>query len=186
LEASDAAQKAGLKLHEPILQVDGKPVADLAALRQALARGHDTVTVLQPGGPAVSLPRLLEPLELPLASPRFAYPAVLAHLRLAYLGAKGEVANQLKLNMGLTLMHFRKYDKAIEVLRDAHLAPGPGVDQGTLDYETGRCFLGLGLAYRAEATQAFRQALKYPQATLFGPDGPLVAPLAQQALEDLK
>ena len=34
--------------------------------------------------------------------------------------------------------------------------------------------------------QAFRQALKYPQSTLLGPEGPLVAPLARQALEDLK
>ncbi len=186
LSASEAAQKAGLRLHEPVVQVEGKPVADLAAFRRALGKGRESVTLQQPGGAPVTLPLRLEPLELPLASPRFAYPAVLAHLRLQYLGAKGEVANQLKLNIGLALMHFRKYDRAIEVLRDAHLGLEPGVGQGTLDYETGRCFQGLGPAYRSEAAQAFRQALKYPQATLFGPDGPLVAPLAQQALEDLK
>jgi hypothetical protein len=44
----------------------------------------------------------------------------------------------------------------------------------------------MGTAYQSEAAQAFRQALKYPQSTLLGPDGPLVAPLARQALEDLR
>ncbi len=187
LSASEAAQKAGLKLHEPILRVDGQPVADRAALHHLLeATGHESVRVLQAGAQPVDLPIIREPLELPLASPRFAYPAVLARLRLQYVGAKGDKANLLKLEIGLALMHFRDYDRAIEELRDAHLGTAPGVGQGTLDYETGRCFMGLGLAYRTEAIQAFREALKYPQATLFGPDGPRVAPLAQQSLEDLK
>jgi hypothetical protein len=83
-------------------------------------------------------------------------------------------------------MQFRKYDKAIELLRDARLSTVRGDSQGTLDYQTGLCFLRLGSAYQSEAAQAFRQALKYPQSTLLGPDGPLVAPLAKQALEDLK
>ena len=83
-------------------------------------------------------------------------------------------------------MHFRAFDRAIELLRDARLSTIAGVSQGTIDYHTGICFLRLGPAYQAEAAQAFRQALKYPQATLLGPDGPLVAPLARQALDDLK
>lgn len=184
LAASEAALKAGLQLHRPILQVDGKPVADVAALRRALA-GRDHVTVGQGAAP-ITLPVLQEPLELPLASAALAYPAVLAELRLRYLGAKGDEAGLLKLDIGLALMHFQKFDKAIEALRDARLGTPEGVGQGTLDYETGLCFLRLGSAYHSEAAQAFRQALKYPQATLLGPDGPLVAPLARQALEDLK
>ena len=184
LAASEAALKAGLQLHKPILQVDGKAVADVAALRRALA-GRDRVALGQGAAP-ITLPVQQEPLELPLASAALAYPAVLAQLRLRYLGAKGDEAGLLKLNTGLALMHFQKYDKAIEALRDARVGATAGVSQGTLDYETGLCFLRLGSAYHSEATQAFRQALKYPQATLFGPDGPLVAPLAKQALEDLK
>lgn len=184
LAASQAALKAGLQLHRPILRVDGKPVADGAALRQALA-GRDRVTLVQGAG-EITLPVEQEPLELPLDSAALAYPAVLAQLRLAYLGAKGDEAGLLKLAIGLALMHFQKFDKAVEILRDARMAATEGVGQGTLDYETGLCFLRLGSAYHSEAAQAFRQALKYPQATLFGPDGPLVAPLAKQALEDLK
>ena len=185
LAASDPALKAGLQVHRAITQVDGKAVANVQALRLALAGSKDKVTVAQGGGP-VTLPVLMEPLEIPLSSGRLAYPAVLAQLQLQYLGAKGDEANLLKLNLGLALMHFHKYDKAIEILRDARLSTTAGVSQGTLDYQTGLCFLRLGSAYYSEAAQAFRQALKYPQATLFGPDGPLVAPLARQALEDLK
>jgi predicted negative regulator of RcsB-dependent stress response len=128
----------------------------------------------------------VEALEVSLGSPALSYPAVLAHLRLQYAGAKGDDANLVKLNLALVLMQFRKYDKAIELLRDARLSTSRGVSQGTIDYHTGRCFLHLGTSYQSEAGQAFRQALKYPQATLLGPDGPLVAPLARQALEDLK
>lgn len=185
LSATETALKAGLQPHKPILQVDGKPVTDIQALQRVLAEAKEQVTLSQGGGP-VSLPVRSEPLEIPLASSRLAYPAVLAQLRLRYLGAKGDEANLLKLNIGLALIHFHKYGKAIETLRDAHLGADPGVGQGTLDYETGLCFLRLGSAYYSEATQAFREALKYPQATLFGPDGPRVAPLAQQALEDLR
>lgn len=184
LAASEAAQKAGLQLQKPILQVEGQAVADVAAFRRALGT-KDHVTLNQGASP-ISLPVQATPLELPLASAAFAYPAVLAQLRLRYLGAKGDEAGLLKLDIGLALMHFHRYDKAIEVLRDAHMGATEGVGQGTLDYETGLCFLRLGSAYHSEAAQAFRQALKYPQATLFGSDGPLVAPLARQALEDLK
>ena len=103
-----------------------------------------------------------------------------------YAGAKGDKANLIKLNMALVLMQFRKYDKAIELLRDARLSAIQGVSQGTIDYHTGYCFLHLGTTYQTEAMQAFGQALKYPQSTLLGPEGPLVAPLAKQAFEDLK
>ena len=129
---------------------------------------------------------LQEALEVPLGSPDLSYPAVLSHLRLQYAGAKGDDANLIKLNMALTLMQFRRYDKAIELLRDARLTTVRGVSQGTIDYHTGVCFIHLGVTYQSEAAQAFRQALKYPQATLLGPEGPLVAPLARQALEDLR
>jgi len=85
----------------------------------------------------------------------------------------------------LALMHFRQYDRAMEVLRDAKVSQVQGVSQGTIDYYTGICLLRLGNVYTSEAIQAFNQALKYPQATIFGPEGPLVSILAKQALEDL-
>jgi hypothetical protein len=185
LAASEPALKAGIQVGKPILQADGKPVASSLALRQLVAAGKGPLTLAQEGT-TLSLPIQSEALEIPLGSAELCYPALVARLRLSYAGATGDEANLIKLNLALALMQFRKYDKAIELLRDARLSTVRGVSQGTLDYHTGVCFLHLGSAYQSEAGQAFRQALKYPQSTLLGPDGPLVAPLAKQALEDLK
>ncbi|HEX4845633.1 MAG TPA: hypothetical protein VFV26_05395, partial [Geothrix sp.] len=185
LSASEAAQKAGIQPGKAITQVNGKALASTRELRLAIAAAKGPVALSQGGAP-VALPVLTEALEIPLSAPELCYPSVLAHLRLLYAGARGDEASLARLNLGLALMHFRKYDKAIDLLRDARISRASGVSQGTLDYHMGLCFLRLGSAYQAEAAQAFRQAMKYPQATLLGPDGPLVAPLARQALEDLK
>jgi hypothetical protein len=185
LSATEAAVKAGIQPGKALAQIDGKPLVSLAEVRQALAAAKGTVSLSQGVAP-IALPLQLEALEIPLGAPDLSYPAVLAQLRLSYLGAKGDEAHLLRLNLALGLMHFRKYDQAIDLLRDARLSTTRGVSQGTIDYHTGVCFLRMGPSYQAEAGQAFRQALKYPQATLLGPDGPLVAPLARQALEDLK
>ncbi|HEY3400892.1 MAG TPA: hypothetical protein VGK03_09700 [Geothrix sp.] len=185
LSASEAAQKAGIQTGKALTSANGKPLLSIQTLRQVLEGAKGSVALAQGAAP-VALPVQMEALEIPLSASDLCYPAVLAQLRLQYAGAKGDEANLIRLNLGLGLMHFRKYDKAIDLLRDARLSTVAGVSQGTLDYHTGQCFLRLGSAYQAEAMQAFRQALKYPQATLLGPDGPLVAPLARQALEDLK
>ena len=168
-----------------LTQANGRPLPSVQALRRELEGAKGTVALSQGGAP-VALPVRRDALEIPLGASSLCYPSVLAQLRLQYAGARGDEANLIRMNLGLGLMHFRRYDKAIEQLRDARLSTVDGVSQGTLDYRTGLCFLRLGSAYQAEAAQAFRQALKYPQATLLGPEGPLVAPLARQALEDLK
>jgi hypothetical protein len=185
LAASEPAMKAGLQPGRSILKVQGQSVPTVQDLQKLVASAKEPVAILQEGGTAV-LPIQEEALEVPLGSKDLCYPAVLAQLRLQYAGAKGDLANVLKLNMALVLMQFGKYDKAIELLRDAKLSGVAGISQGTIDYHTGLCFLHLGTAYQSEAMQAFRQALKYPQSTLLGPEGPLVSPLARQALEDLK
>jgi len=185
LAASEAAQKAGLQAGRPILQVQGKAVPTTWTPVRGVDADQGPLTVAQEGTSA-SLPLEMEAYEIPLGSPDLSYPALLAQLRLQYAGARGDEANLIKLNLALALMQLRKYDKAIELLRDARLSTTRGVSQGTLDYYTGLCFLHLGTTYQSEAGQAFRQSLKYPQSTLLGPDGPLVAPLARQALEDLK
>ena len=185
LAASETALKAGIQTGQPLLQFEGKPLPTAETLRQQLGSAKGSLSLGQ-GGAALTLPVLQEAVELPLGSPELCYPAILSHLRLQYAGAKGDEANLIKLNMALALMQFRRYDKAIELLRDARLTTVRGVSQGTIDYHTGLCFIHLGPAYQSEAAQAFRQALKYPQATLLGPEGPLVAPLARQALEDLR
>ena len=186
LQADAAAQKAGVKLARPIQQVNGKPVANVAEFRKALLEvSGGKVTVSQGEAPA-TLAVSPQPLELPVNAADLCYPFVLSDLRLRYLGAAGDEAGLLRLQQALALIHFKEYDKALEILRDARMVSVQGVSQGTLDYYTGVCLLHMGNVYLSETLQSFNQALKYPQATLFGPDGPLLAPLARQALEDLK
>lgn len=185
LSADPAALKAGITLGKPLLQVNGKAVSSAAAFRQALQEAKGDKAAVAQGAATLTLALQKEPLEIPLNSSRLAYPLVISHLRLQLLGARGEEAAHLRLNLALALMHFRKYDKALELLRDTRLSATRGVSQGTLDYITGLCFLRLGGVYVSEAGQAFRAAAK-SQATLFGPDGPPVAPLAKAILEDLK
>ncbi|GLH73070.1 hypothetical protein GETHLI_15720 [Geothrix limicola] len=185
LAATEPALKAGLAVGRPILQVQERSVSTVEQLQQAEGSAKGALSLVQEGATS-TLPLQSEALEIPLGATNLSYPALLAHLRLLSAGAKGDEANLIKLNLALGLMQFRKYDKAIELLRDARLSTVRGVSQGTIDYHMGLCFLHLGSAYQSEAGQAFRQSLKYPQSTLLGPDGPLVAPLAKQALEDLK
>ena len=189
LQADAAAQKAGIRPLRPILQVNGKPAADSAEVRKALAEavasGSGKVTVSQGEAP-VTLPVAAQPVELPVNAAGLCYPMVLSDLRLQALGASGDRAGLLRLQQALALMHFREYDQALVLLRDARMASVQGVSQGTLDYYTGLCLLHMGDAYLTETQQSFNQALKYPHATLFGSGGPFLAPLAKQALEDLK
>jgi tetratricopeptide (TPR) repeat protein len=185
LAASEFALKAGIQVGRPLLLANGKPILSVQALEQLVASAPGPIALSQ-GAAAVSLPIQQEALELPLGSEGLCYPAILAHLRLMYAGAKGDAANLLRLNLALAYMQLRKFDRAVELLRETRISAIGGVSQGTVDYYTGVCFLHLGSTYQAEAVQAFRQALKYPQSTLLGPEGPLVAPLAKLALDDLK
>lgn len=191
INAGDTA-KAGIQILKPITQADGKPVTTALALRKALleAKG-DTLPVTQSGLNA-SLPLTREPLEIPLYAANLCYPFVLVELRLRTIAAKGDESAFLKLNLAIALMHFRSYDKALESLREAKVlgtgrsASVLGLGQGTVNYYTGICLSKLGTVYIPEAIQAFGQAQKFSSSTLFGPDGPLVAPIAKQAAEDLK
>ncbi|HNX93808.1 MAG TPA: hypothetical protein PKL14_01510 [Holophaga sp.] len=185
IQADAAAMKAGIKPFKAITALNGKPVASVQVFRKLLAEtALDHVTLTQ-GDANIQLAVTNAALELPLNASNFCYPMLLADLRLRYLGAKGDEAGFLRFAQALALMHFREYDQAMEILRDARVSAISGVSQGTIDYYTGTCLLRLGNVYTSEAIQAFKQALKYPQATLFGPEGPLVATLAKQALEDL-
>ena len=185
LAATELALKAGIVVGKPILQAQGSPLVSVQDLRRLLQTAKDPLSLTQEGA-TVSLPIQNEAVEIPLGSTDLCYPALLAQLRLQYASTKGDEANLIKLNQALLLMQFRRYDKAIELLRDARLTTTRGVSQGTIDYYTGRCFVLLGASFQSEAGQAFRQALKYPLSTLLDPEGPLVAPLARQSLEELK
>lgn len=186
VQADAAATKAGVRLHKPLLTAGGKAVTSAQAWRKLLREASGERIAVSQGEAPIQLPVSQQVLELPLDAASISYPFALVDLKIKIQGARGDEANFLRLEQGLALMHYRQYDRALEVLRDARVSATQGVCQGTIDYYTGICLLRLGSAYTSEAIQAFNQALKVPGATLFGPDGPLLAPLAKQALEDLK
>ncbi|MBK8727525.1 MAG: hypothetical protein IPL96_16170 [Holophagaceae bacterium] len=186
LSGDPAVMKEGIRPFRAFATVNGKAVPDVAALRRILAESvGKTVQVTQMGVPS-ELKVDLSPLEIPLNSAAYAYPFLLADLRLKALAAKGDEQAALKLNQAIALMHFRRFDKALELLREVKFASDRGVSTGTAQYYMGLCLLRLGSVYTPDAINAFTLAMNHPLATLFGPDGPLVAPLAQQALADLK
>lgn len=184
LSADAAAKTAGVQVLRPLTAVDGRPAATVAEVRARLSQAKGSLQIAQGGAP-FALAVKAQPLEIPVNSDRYSYPAVLAALRLRALGAKGDEAGLVRLNLALVLIHFRRYDQALEQLKAARLSGDQGVCQGTLAYDEGLCYRALGPAYQDEARKAFQAASQYPAATLLGPDGPLVAPLARQALEDL-
>lgn len=184
LSADADAKAAGVQTLRAITAVNGSPCASVAEFRARLAQAKGTLQISQ-GAVNATLPVKAEPLEIPLNSDRYSYPAVLAALRLRLLGAKGDEAGLVRLNLALALLHFRRYDQALEQLKAARLPGDRGVCQGTISYDEGLCYRALGPQYQDQARKAFQTAAQYPSATLLGPDGPLVAPLAQQALDDL-
>lgn len=186
LQADAAALAAGIVPFQAITRVEGRPVADAAAFHRELASVRSPAVAVEQDGRTLRLPVVQAPLEVPLADPELSYALLLAEIRLKLLGAKAQAAGVLRFQQAQALMHFRRFERAVELLREARIAPGHGIGQGTLDYFTGLCLLRLGSAYTPEALQAFAQAAKAGASTLFGPEGPLVAPLARQALEDPK
>jgi hypothetical protein len=186
LEASESARAAGLKEGQPLLPEGGATFRTVAEFRALLrASGADRVAVNQ-GGVTITLPVRAAALELPLQDDGLCYPFLLVDLRLRRSTASGDEAGFLRMQEALVLMHFRQYDKALEVLRDAKVSVTQGVSQGTLEYYAGLCLLHLGQAFLPDARQAFTTASRHPQATLLGPGGPRVAPLARQLLDDIR
>lgn len=185
IQADSAAQKAGVKIFKSISALNGKAVPDVRTFKALLRELKGERATITQGEVNLPLPLTLQAVEIPVNASNVCYPLLLADFQLRYLGSKGDEAGILRLEQALALMHFREYDKAMEILRDARVSLPSGVSQGTIDYYTGICLLRLGNVYTTEAIQAFNQAMKSPQATLFGPEGPLVVPLAKQALEDL-
>lgn len=186
LQASEAALKAGIVLHRPVTAIQGQPVASVEDLRAALAKISGPAVSLTQGAATVSLNLQTSPLELPFQAAKLSYPRAIAELRLRLLGATGPEAGLLRLNLARAYLHFDKPDRALEVLREASLPPGSGISMGNVAYLTGICLLRLGSVYIPEAIQAFNRALQDPGATLFGSEGPLVAPLARAALQSIQ
>lgn len=89
------------------------------------------------------------------------------------------------LNVGIALMHFRAYERALsEGFRRADLPPGSGISAGTVQYYRGLCALRRGDP--TGARQAFQAAAGAAGSTLESGDGPSAAAAATRALAALQ
>jgi hypothetical protein len=181
---SPAAQ-AGVQPAEVLAAVDGKPVKQtsdlLAAVEGKKAKDKLGLQFKGAGGAERALDVTLAdtPQEIPLNDPSLLYNKVMMDLRQQVEGYPGtETAAFARLNLAICAMHFGDFAAAHEHLLKARteLPARPGLSQGTALYYLGLALERLG--YKKEATDAYRAAAGFKDATLFNNDGPSVAPLA--------
>jgi tetratricopeptide (TPR) repeat protein len=181
---SPAAQ-AGLQPAEILSAVDGHPVKQTSDLLSAVEAKHakDKLGLhLKAGAGAVRTVDITlaeTPQEIPLNDPSLLYNKVMMDLRQQVEGYPGtEPAAFARLNLAICAMHFGDFASAHEYLLKARteLPSRPGLSQGTALYYLGLALERLG--YKKEATDAYKAAAGFKDATLFNNDGPAVAPLA--------
>jgi tetratricopeptide (TPR) repeat protein len=190
------AAKAGVRLGDRLVAVGSRKVATAREAEEALdaesrhAGGVRTgaVLMLQATGEARStrLSPTEAPALIPLGDPGLLYNRALAEYRLRARLASDDTARAVaSLNVGLALMHFRAYDKAIsEGLSRATLPAGSGIASGTVDYYRGLCALRRGDPEAAKS--ALRSAAGAAGSTLESADGPSAAAAAARALQALQ
>jgi tetratricopeptide (TPR) repeat protein len=181
---SPAAQ-AGIQPGEVLTALDGHPVKQTADLLAEVDGKHPKdklgLHLKGAGGAARAVELTLgeEPQEIPLNDPSLLYNKVMMDLRQQVEGYPGtETAAFARLNLAICAMHFGDFAAAHEHLLKARteLPSRPGLSQGTALYYLGLALERLG--YKKEATDAYKAAAGFKDATLFNNDGPAVAPLA--------
>jgi tetratricopeptide (TPR) repeat protein len=126
------------------------------------------------------------PAVIPLTEAGRLYNRAAAEFRLRTRAATDETTRGVAyLNLGIALMHFRAYDKAVsEGLARADLPPGSGISAGTLQYYRGLCALRRGDPEAART--AFQAASRAAGSTLESADGPSASAAATRALQALQ
>jgi tetratricopeptide (TPR) repeat protein len=190
------AAKAGVRLGDRLVAVGSRKVltareadAELdAESRHAGGVRTGVVLMLQATDEARStrLSPTEAPALIPLGDPGLLYNRALAEYRLRTRLASDDTARAVAaLNVGLALMHFRAYDKAIsEGLSRATLPFGSGIASGTVDYYRGLCALRRGDPEAAKS--ALQSAARAAGSTLESADGPSAAAAAARALQALQ
>jgi tetratricopeptide (TPR) repeat protein len=178
------AAGAGVREGEVLYAVDGSPIAKTAELL-AMVEGKkpgDRISLHLRSGEqtrAVDLALAETPQEIPLNDPTLLYNKVMMDLRQQVEGYPGTgPAAVARLNLALCAMHFGDYAAAHEHLLKAEteLPAAPGISKGTALYYLGLSLEKLG--YAKEASESYKAAAGFPEATLFNNDGPPVAPMA--------
>lgn len=190
------AAKAGLRIGDRIQlvatsKVQGTRDALAVMEKESQRKGGVRVPVVLSvdGGDSVRTVRLAAgeaPSVIPLTESGLLYNRALAEFRLrARAATEDTLRGVAHLNLGIALMHFRAYDKALsEGLSRADLPQGSGIAAGTVQYYRGLCALRRGDPEAART--AFQAASRATGSTLESADGPSASAAAARALQALQ
>ncbi len=169
---------------EVVFEADGQPVATASELRRAVERAEKAGKVVLTVRAGAAEPRRV---EVPIArEPRLVTVAdqlqraskAIVELRTRLVGASGDEASVVRLNLAGALMQAGSWAEARAELGQVTLPEGAGVAAGTVQYLLGLCAEGLGQT--AEARRHFEAA--QASSAWLTEDGPPVAELAARRL----
>jgi len=190
------AAKGGLRVGDRVKAIGSRRTANVRDAQQAIA-----AEMARPGGLRPTLVMAVEgaggtrtvrvapddgPVVVPLSEPSVLYNRALAEFRLRAKGATDDLEKGAALlNLGVTYMHFRAYDKAdAEGFARASLPSVVGVSQGTVLYYRGLNALRRGNPQAAK--EAFQQAAGQAGSTLDSGDGPSASSAAGRMLKAIE
>ena len=182
------SEGVGLAVGEVIVAVDDVAVTSAAEVGRALERAGPgralRLTVASAKGARTILVPTAEMLDAISCSDRSLLSNTLLLDMQDALASAGTPLAQAAARLSLAVAHIRlaNWDLALRELDQVALPDGPGVSAGTVAYLTGLCLTEVSRLSDAQA--AFRRAAADTGSRLFI-GGPLVAPLAQQRLDEM-
>lgn len=184
LSVSPNGPLAGLAVPgDVITSVDGKLVNHPS---QLLSVPAEKPVNLEINGTSVSITPTQSIAELPYDPGLLCPQAVVARLdKLSKYASDPIIQQSATFNRARYQFFLGDYQQAFDTFSDASfkLPYGYGINQGTLFFYQGLCFRRLSL--NAEAREAFKQALNYPEGTLFDAYGPKVSFWAEAQIQQL-
>ncbi len=174
------ASESGIRPGDRIASVGGTPIRGaaefLAAVRGAGPGDEAAYSLERAGGvEEVRVAYLSTPVLLRAAGESLLYNKAIADLRqLAAMASNPRARSYAWLNIGIALMQFGEWEKAIrDAFRAVDLPEGAGISRGTVQYLSGLCYEKLGLV--EEARSAYELAAASPLATVGSHDGRTIA-----------
>ncbi len=184
LEVSPSGPLAGLAVNgDLITSIDGKLINHPAQLMSLVAGKATNVEI---NGTSVSVVPLETIAELPYDPASLCPQAVVARLeKLGKYASSPLIKQSATFNRARYQFFLGDFKQAFDTFSDAkfRLDYDYGINQGSLYFYQGLCFRRLDL--NAEARNAFGEASKYPEGTLFDAYGPKVAFWAEAQIQQL-
>jgi tetratricopeptide (TPR) repeat protein len=188
------AATAGLLVGDRVIRAGTRAARSATRVTEAMLesgsrsdeRSIDLVVENESGRHAARLVAGASPVVIPFNDPTLLYNRALAEFRLRSRAADDDAARGAALlNLGITYMHFRDYDRALSKgFERATLPERSGISRGTLDYYEGLCSLRHGNPGKARS--AFEAAAEASGSTLGSGDGPSVTAAARRMLRSLQ